>query len=50
MDFPVVQFDGAEGTRSEAASLKLAAIGWLFAVRVQMFPQVNEILAAKRKR
>jgi len=49
MDFPVVQFDGAEGTRSEAASLKLAVIGWLFAVRVQMFPQVNEILAAKRK-
>lgn len=49
MDFPVVQFDRAEGTCSEAASLKLAAIGWLFAVRVQMFPQVNEILAAERK-
>lgn len=49
MDFAVVQLDGAEGTCSESASLKLAAIGWLFAVRLQMFPQVNEILAAKRK-
>jgi len=49
VDFAVVQFDGAEGTCSEAASLKLAAIGWLFAVRIQMFPQVNEILAPKRK-
>lgn len=49
VDFPVVQFDGAEGTCSEAASLKLAAVGWLFAVCIQMFPQVNEILAPRKK-
>lgn len=50
MDLAVVQLDGAEGARGEAARLELAAVGWLLAVRVQVLPQVDEILAATRKR
>lgn len=49
VDLAVVQLDGAEGARGEAAGLELAAIGGLLAVRVQVFPQIDEILAAKRK-
>ena len=46
MDFPVVQFDGAQGPCREAAGLELAAIRWLLAVRVQVLPQVYEVLTA----
>lgn len=45
--FPVVQFDGAEGACREAAGLELAAIRRLLAVRVQVLPQVYEVLAAE---
>lgn len=49
VDLPVVQFDGAEGPCREAAGLELAAIRRLLAVRVQVLPQVNEVLAAVRE-
>lgn len=46
VDSPVVQFDGAQGPCREAAGLELAAIRRLLAVRVQVLPQVYEVLAA----
>jgi len=38
--------DRAEGSRTEAAVLKITPVGWLLAVGIQVLPQVNQILAA----
>lgn len=46
MHFSVMGLDRAEGSRTEAAVLKITPVGWLFAVGIQVLPQVNQILAA----
>lgn len=46
MHFSVMGLDRAEGSRTEAAVLKITPVGWLFAVSIQVLPQVNQILAA----
>lgn len=49
MNLLVVQLDGAEGSGTEVAGLKFAAVGRLFAVSIQVFPQINEVLTAEKK-
>jgi len=46
MHFSVMGLDRAEGSRTEAAVLKITPVGWLLAVGIQVLPQVNQILAA----